>query len=90
MSINITLNSQQEQFIQKQLEHGKYRSADEVIAQALNLLEKQQQEYEGWVAEVRGKVDEAAATLARGEGMPLETVVDQIQEKFRQAREAQG
>jgi antitoxin ParD1/3/4 len=61
-----------------------------VIARALQVLERQQQDYQIWVEEVREKVDEAAQSLARGERIPLEVVADRMQAKFREAREAQG
>jgi antitoxin ParD1/3/4 len=88
--MNITLKSEQEQFIRKQLAQGQFQSANDVIATALQLLERQQQDYEAWEEDVRGKVNEAAQELERGEGIPLTVVVDQIQDKFRKAREAQG
>jgi len=53
----------------------------------LQLLQEKQREYEDWVEDVKIKVNEAAAELERGEGVPLETVVEQIQAKFRHARE---
>ena len=81
--MNITLSPQQERFIQKQLANGKFQSAEAVISQALKLLEAQQQEYDAWVEDVRNKVDEATAELARGEGIPLDTVMSQLQEKYR-------
>ena len=87
--MKISLNPEQEQFVKAQLANGRYRSADEVITQALKVLEQQQREYTAWVEDVRVKVDEAAAELARGEGVPLETVMQQIQERFRKVREAQ-
>lgn len=90
MSMNITLGSEQERFIRAQLAQGQFQSANEVVAMALQLLERQQREYQAWVEDVRGKVDEAAQELERGEGIPLEVVVDQLQDKFRKAREAQG
>jgi antitoxin ParD1/3/4 len=88
--MNITLGSEQEQFISEQLAQGKFQSANEVVAIALQVLERQQQDYQVWVEEVREKVDEAAQSLARGERVPLEAVADRIQSKFREAREAQG
>lgn len=87
--MNISLKPEQEQFVQEQLAHGKYKTADEVIAQALKLLEEKQREYESWVEDVRAKVDEATASLERGEGLDGETVVNQILERFQKAREAQ-
>lgn len=89
MMMKITLKPEQEQFIQAQLSDGKYQSADEVVAKALEVLEAQQRAYDAWASDVRIKVDEAAEALAQGQGMPLETVMEQIRDKFRQAREAQ-
>jgi antitoxin ParD1/3/4 len=88
--MNITLGSEQEQFISEQLAQGKFQSANEVVAIALQVLERQQRDYQTWVEEVREKVDEAAQSLERGERIPLEVVADRMQAKFREAREAQG
>ncbi|PZD74415.1 hypothetical protein C1752_01166 [Acaryochloris thomasi RCC1774] len=88
--MNISLASEQEQFIREQLAQGKYQSADEVVITALRVLERQQQGQQAWVEEVREKVEEAAQSLERGERIPLEVVTDRLQAKFRQAREQQG
>jgi antitoxin ParD1/3/4 len=88
--MNITLGSEQEQFIQEQLAQGQFQSANEVVAIALQLLKCQQRDYQVWMEDVRVKVDEAAQELERGEGISLDTVVDELQGKFRKAREAQG
>ena len=88
--MQIMLSVEQEQFIQAQIQRGIFASPDQAIAAALNLLEAQSQGHEQWVNDVRTKVDEAAEELARGEGIPLETVVGQIEEKFRRARSFRG
>jgi antitoxin ParD1/3/4 len=88
--MNITLNSEQERLIEEQMSHGYYQSADEVMTKALKLLALQQQEYADWIADVRLKTDEAAAELARGEGIPLDTFMAKIQAKFQHSREANG
>ncbi|AFZ55696.1 type II toxin-antitoxin system ParD family antitoxin [Anabaena cylindrica FACHB-243] len=86
--MNITLKPEQEQFIQNQLAQGRFPNAEAVVNQALQLLQEKQREYEEWVEDVRVKVNEAGEELERGEGVPLATVVEQIQAKFRNAREA--
>lgn len=86
--MNITLNPEQQQFIQAQINRGRVKSVDELLTQAFKLLEERYQEYEGWIEETRQQVDEAAAELDRGEGIPLETVVEHLQDKFRQARDS--
>ena len=60
----ITLQPEQEQFIQTQLATGRYTNATEVIAEALQLLEKRNH-YDRWVEELRNKIDIAAAELDR-------------------------
>lgn len=84
--MSITLKPEQERFILEQIVRGRFRSIDEVLAQAFKLLEEKSQEYEAWIEKSRQQVDEAAAELERGEGIPLETVIEQLQDKFRQAR----
>lgn len=88
--MNITLNSEQEQFIQAKLQSGKYQSVSDVLEAALHLLEEQDEAYEQWIVDTRAKVDAAAASLDRGEGLDGEQIVNRILEKFRHAREAQG
>ena len=88
--MSITLKPEQEQLIQYQVTLGRFNSTDEVLESALRLLVEQYQEYEAWVEEVRVKVDEAKAEADRGEVLPLEAVMAQLQKKFQQAREHQA
>ncbi|WP_245927273.1 ribbon-helix-helix domain-containing protein [Aphanothece hegewaldii] len=85
--MSITLNSEQEKFIQTQLESGRFTDAMEVIQTAFHLLEKLNDDYLQWVEETRQKVDLAIAELDRGEGHDGETVVKEILERFKQARQ---
>jgi Uncharacterised protein family (UPF0156). len=39
--MNITLTTEQEKYVQSQLEEGKYNSVEQLISQALQLLEEQ-------------------------------------------------
>jgi antitoxin ParD1/3/4 len=89
VAMNLTLKPEQEQFIQDQMSRGRFHSADEVLAKAFALLEEKYQDYELWVEDVRLKVDEAKEEADRGEVLPLETVMNQFQQKFDQARENQ-
>ncbi len=84
--MNITLSSEQEQFIREQVARGRFKSTEDVLSQAFKLLEEKFREYETWVKETRQQLDEAAAELDRGEGIPLETVMGQLQQKFLAAR----
>jgi len=83
----ITLQPEQEQFIQTQLATGRYTNATEVIAEALQLLEKRNH-YDRWVEELGNKIDIAAAELDRGEGVDGETAINQLRARLHKNREA--
>jgi antitoxin ParD1/3/4 len=83
--VSITLEPEQERFIQEQVARGRFKSAHDVLAHAFMLLEQKYQEDEAWIEDVRQKVDEARAEVARGDVLPLETVMAQLQDKFRRS-----
>jgi antitoxin ParD1/3/4 len=85
--MTITLKPEQEQFIQEQVSRGRFKSVDAVLAKALALLAAQYQDYEAWIDEVGQQVDAAHQEAEQGAVLPLETVMAQLQDKFRQARE---
>ena len=86
--MSITLKPEQDQMIQEQVTLERFKSTDEVLERALRLLTQQYQDDETWVEDVRLKIDEAKAD--RGEVLPLETVMAQLQNKFQKARENQA
>ena len=87
--MTIILTQEQEQFIRDQMAQGWFKSPEELLEQSFKLLEEKYQEYESWIEGVRQQVDEAADELDRGEGIPLETVMEQLQDKFRKATRVQ-
>jgi antitoxin ParD1/3/4 len=86
--MNIALKPEQEQFIQSQIERGRFKSADEAVYQAFKLLENQEREYQSWIEDTRQKVEVAVAELDRGEGVELDLVIDRLQQKFQSAQES--
>ncbi|MEZ2239475.1 type II toxin-antitoxin system ParD family antitoxin [Microcoleus sp.] len=88
--MNITLKPEQAELIQQKLNSGKYHNAEEVIAEALQLLYQRDREYETWVEETREKVDVAIEEVRRGEGIDGNIVIAQLKEKLRQARQEQA
>jgi antitoxin ParD1/3/4 len=88
--MSITLKPEQEKLIQPAVELGRFNSEDEAIERALQLLDEQYQDSEAWIEEMRVKVDVARAQVEQGEVIALETVMNRLQDKFRQARENQG
>ena len=80
--MNITLKPEQEQFIQAKLKSGKYATVDEVITEALQLLDKRDKHYQKWVEETREKVAVGLAQLDRGEGIEAQTVINSLKREF--------
>jgi antitoxin ParD1/3/4 len=81
-AMSITLKPEQTQFIQQQIAAGRFKSEGEVLEKALQLLDDQYREYEAWAEDIRSKVDEAQAEIDRGEGIPLDIAMAQLQERF--------
>jgi antitoxin ParD1/3/4 len=87
--MNIQLKPEHEQFIQAQIDSGRFSNSEEVIDIAFQLLEKLNDDYQQWIEETRQKIDVAMAEIERGEGLDGETVVTNILERFQKARELQ-
>jgi antitoxin ParD1/3/4 len=86
----IVLTPGQERFIRSQIDAGQFSNPEQVIDTAFRLLEQQSAEYLQWVNEVREKVTVARDEVARGEVLDGETVVNEILERFRQAKAAKS
>jgi antitoxin ParD1/3/4 len=85
--MNFTLKPEQQQFIEAELRTGRYTNPDEIIAEALRLLEKRNQ-YDLWLEEVRNKVDIGIEQIDRGEGVDGESAIAQLKAKLQKSREA--
>lgn len=87
--MNISLTPEQEKFIDLQIKSGSYSSPDEVIAQALQLLEENYHLLvEQRLEELRQKIASANEQIANGQLTDGEIVFTRIQEKIRLLSEA--
>lgn len=86
--MTIQLKPEQEKFIKSQVASGKYNSPEEVMDKMFLVFERLQSEYDEWVSETRKKIDIATAEIERGEGLDGETVINELLERFKKAREA--
>jgi antitoxin ParD1/3/4 len=80
--MNIQLQPKQAEFIQKQLNTGKFDSPEQVIDAAFKVLENLQDDYWQWVDETRQKIDVAIQELDNGEGLDGEKVINDLLAKF--------
>jgi antitoxin ParD1/3/4 len=91
--MNITLTPEQAQIIQQKLQSGRYQTLDDLLAQAFQLLDDWEEhsltEDPAWIESTRQKVDAAIQSLEQNGGTDGETVVNQLLDKFRQARQIQ-
>lgn len=85
--MDIILKPEQEQLIKAKVDSGKYTTVDEVIAEALQLLDKRDKHYQKWVEDTRQKVAIGLEQLDRGEGIEVQTVINQLKEKVNFAKE---
>jgi antitoxin ParD1/3/4 len=80
--MNIQLQPKQAEFIQKQLNTGKFDSPEQVIDAAFKVLENLQEDYWQWVDETRQKIDVAIQELDNENGLEGETVINDLLAKF--------
>ncbi|NEQ37484.1 MAG: type II toxin-antitoxin system ParD family antitoxin [Okeania sp. SIO3I5] len=85
--MDIILKPEQEKLILAKVNSGKYTTVDEVIAEALQLLDERDKHYQQWVEDTRKKVAVGLAQLDRGEGIEAQTVINKLKEKVHQAKE---
>ncbi|NES70489.1 MAG: type II toxin-antitoxin system ParD family antitoxin [Okeania sp. SIO2D1] len=85
--MDIILKPEQEKLIQAKVKSGKYTTVDEIIAEALKLLDERDKYYQNWVEDTCRKVVVGLAQLDRGEGIETQTVINKLKEKVCQAKE---
>jgi antitoxin ParD1/3/4 len=79
--MNLLLKPEHQKLIEAQLSTGRYTNPDEIIAEALELLNKRDQ-YQEWSEEIGRKIDIAAQQLDRGEGIDGESAIAQLRRKL--------
>ncbi|MEQ9550532.1 MAG: type II toxin-antitoxin system ParD family antitoxin [Coleofasciculus sp. G3-WIS-01] len=79
--MNIILTPEAEQLIKEKLKSGQYQTAYEVIVEALQLLEKRDQQYEVWLEEITRKVEVSLKQLALDEETDRAVVIAGLREQ---------
>ncbi|MGI8502086.1 MAG: type II toxin-antitoxin system ParD family antitoxin [Hassallia sp.] len=88
--MNVSLTPELEQFIQSQLESGRYASSDELIIAGIRLLEEQERIYKSRFDELQREIIIGIEASERGEVVDGETVFRQLQYKLDQRRQQAG
>ncbi|MCD8486181.1 MAG: type II toxin-antitoxin system ParD family antitoxin [Desertifilum sp.] len=89
--MKIALTPEQEKYIQSQLEEGKYNSVEQLISEALQLLEERNRASEQKrLEELRLKIKSGTEQIARGQVTDGEVVFARLQDKIRSYSESEA
>lgn len=80
--MQIAIKPDQEQYILEKLQQGKYKSIDELLSIAFQLLE-QHDEKEKQLSELRRKIAEGTEQIRQGEVIEGELVFQQLPQKLK-------
>jgi antitoxin ParD1/3/4 len=88
--MNVSLTDEQRRFIQERVKMGRYRTATDVVRDALRVLMQQEANdgpgYEAWRDRVRQQVEEGYQQAARGELLDGEQVFARAKKRLRPIR----
>jgi antitoxin ParD1/3/4 len=87
--MSISLTPEQENFVHSKIQAGKYQSTQEVLEIALRLLDEYDRAEAEWTEDVREKIEAALAASEHTPPLDGEIFVNQILDRFDQARQAQ-
>ena len=87
--MNVELTPDQRAFVQKAIESGRFSRVEEAIEEALALWEERERRR----LEILAMLDEADASLARGEGIPIteesvHVLIEEAKQRLRKRIEA--
>lgn len=88
--MNVSLTRELERFIEEQVESGRYRSASEVVREAVRLLQQREEERAVKLEALRKAVEVGLGELERGEGIPADQVFDEILRGLDESEAARG
>ena len=88
--MNVELTPDQRAFVQKAIEAGRFTSEEEAVQEALAIWEERERRR----IEIIAMIDEADASLSRGEGIPLteesvKELIEGAKQRLRQRLEAE-
>ena len=79
--MNLSLKAELEEFVQQEINQGKYATPTEVIEAALNLLVTQNSS-DQWAIQIGEKIDVAVDQIDQGEGLDGDEVFASLRSKL--------
>ena len=83
LNMNVSLTRELEEYIARKVRMGLYKSASEVVREALRLLHERDQATEGALAELHRDIQTGLDQLDRGEGIAGDRVFEEIRARAR-------
>ena len=84
--MDVSLTPEMARLVKAKMRTGLYRSADEVVREALQLLKDRDTEKERQLAELRQKIEVGWEQAERGDLLPAKKVFQDLRERSRQRR----
>jgi antitoxin ParD1/3/4 len=88
--MTIAIRPELERKIADKVKSGRYASADDVVADALEALDRVEEAERMWKADIKGKVEEGWAQAERGEGIPADIAFARLRERIERWRRAKS
>ena len=89
-TVNISITPELDAFLQDRVKSGRYQTTSEVVREALRLLERQEQERDAALYQIRAKLERAAGQAERGELIDGDEVFDELREMIEERRRAKA
>jgi antitoxin ParD1/3/4 len=89
-TVNISLTPELDAFLQSRVKSGRYQTTSEVVREALRLLQRQEQEREAAVHQLKAKLERGAGQAERGELIEGDEVFDELREMIEERRRAKA
>ncbi len=81
--MNVSLTRELEEYISRKVKMGLYKSASEVVREALRMLRERDRTQQSELAELHREIQTGLDQLDRGEGIPGEQVLAEIRGRAR-------
>lgn len=85
-TVNVSITPELDSFLQSRVKSGRYQTTSEVVREALRLLERQEQEREETLKQLKAKLDRGAGQAERGEVIDGDEVFDELREMIEERR----
>lgn len=85
-TVNVSITPELDSFLQSRVKSGRYQTTSEVVREALRLLERQEQEREETLNQLKAKLERGAGQAERGEVIDGDEVFDELREMIEERR----